>query len=167
MNEVRRFLVENGVNNAVIRIWSEVDMGEVAASLVVGAVYRPTIVVANKIDVEGAGSKFEALRKRFGERFQVIDVSAKTKIGLGAIPKTIFRALNIARIYTKKHREDPSKKPIIMRDGATVEDVAKAVHSAFYKNFKYAKVWGSSKYPGEKVGLKYILKDKDAVELYV
>lgn len=166
VDEVRRFLTENGINNAVVRIWGEVDMDEVAISLVSGAVYRPTIVVANKIDIEGTKAKFETMRERFGSRFKVIGVSARTGIGLEAMPETIFKALNIARIYTKKHREDPAKKPLIMRDEATVEDVAKAVHSAFYRNFKYAKIWGSSKYPGEKVGLKCLLKDGDVVELH-
>ena len=44
-----------------------------------------------------------------------------------------------------------------------IEDVSKAIHSDYYKNFKYAKVWGSSNYPGEKVGLKYPLQDRDNI----
>ncbi len=167
VDEVRRFLTENGVNNAVVRIWGEADMNEVAVSLVAGAVYRPTVIIANKLDVGGAESKLKALRRRFSDRFEVVGISAKTGKGLEAMPATIFRALSVVRIYTKKHREEPSKRPMIMREGTTVEDAAKAVHSTFYKNFKYARVWGSSKYAGEKVGLKYVLKDKDAVELFV
>ena len=33
------------------------------------------------------------------------------------------------------------------------------------KNVKYAKLWGpSSKFPGQRVGLKHTVKDKDIVE---
>jgi len=166
MDEIRRFLIENGVNNAIVRIWGEVDLGEVALSLVSGIAYRPAIVVANKIDVEGSEEKLETLRKRFGDKFEVIGASAKTRIGLEGIPRSIFEALNIARIYTKRPRQSSSERPLIMRGETTVEDVTKAIHSEFYKNFKYAKVWGSSKYPGEKVGLNYPLKDRDIVEIH-
>ena len=50
---------------------------------------------------------------------------------------------------------------------STVGETAKAIHSAFYKEFKYAKVWGSTKYPGERVGLNYILKDRDIIDLHI
>jgi ribosome-interacting GTPase 1 len=56
---------------------------------------------------------------------------------------------------------------MIMRGKTSVEDVAKLVHSDLYKRLKYAKIWGSSKFPGEKVGSKYRLKDGDIVEIHV
>ncbi|MFQ6075015.1 MAG: GTPase [Candidatus Bathyarchaeia archaeon] len=165
MDEIRRFLMENGIANAVVRIWGEVDLDEVALSLVSGVAYKPAIVVANKIDIDGAELGLETLRKRFGDRFEVMGGSAKTGMGLDGIPRGIFGALNIVRIYTKRPRQRPSRRPLIMRGETTVEDVAKAVHSEFYRNFKYARVWGSSRYPGERVGLRYLLKDGDTVEI--
>ena len=55
---------------------------------------------------------------------------------------------------------------MIVRRETTVEDVTKDVHSEYYKNFKYARVWESARSPGESVGLKYLLKDGDIVELH-
>ena len=166
MDEVRRFLVERGITNAVVRIWGEANLDEVAMSLISEMVYRPAIVVANKMDVEGTEEKLEALRERFGNKFNIIGVSAKTGKGLEGISKSVFEALNIVRIYTKRPQQSAVKKPLIMRAEPTVGDVAKEVHSEFYRNFKYAKIWGSSKYPGEKVGLNYRLKDRDIVEIH-
>lgn len=165
VDEIRRFLTENGIANAVVRIWGEADLDEVALSLVSGMTYKPAIVIANKIDFDGAETELEALRRGFGDMFEVIGASAETGAGLEEILGHIFEALNIVRIYTKRPGQRPSRRPLIMRGETTVEDVAKAVHSQFFRDFKYARVWGSSRYPGERVGLRYLLKDGDTVEI--
>jgi ribosome-interacting GTPase 1 len=167
LDEIRRFLIENGVNDAIVRIWGDVDLDEIALSLVSGIVYKPAIVVANKLDTGGAKEKFEALKTDVENTFQVIGTSSKTKVGLEKIPKAVFKILSLVRIYTKKPRQKPAMKPMIMRGKTTVEDVAKLVHSELFKKLKYAKVWGSVKFPGEKVGSKYTLKDGDIVEIHV
>jgi ribosome-interacting GTPase 1 len=46
-----------------------------------------------------------------------------------------------------------------------VGDVAKAIHSTFRRRFKYARVWGSSNYPGERVGVHYVVQDGDTVQI--
>jgi len=76
--------------------------------------------------------------------------------------------LGIIRVYTKEiQQREPSPEPIVVKGEATVIDIAKLIHSEFYKNFKYARIWGpSAKYPGEKVGSKHILKDGDALEIH-
>ncbi|UCH37639.1 MAG: 50S ribosome-binding GTPase [Candidatus Bathyarchaeota archaeon] len=167
LEEIRRFLMENGVNNAIIRIYGDVDLDEVALSLVSGVVYKPAIVVANKLDTKGAPEKLKRLTSEVDLSFHVIGTSTRTKIGLKEIPKSIFTILNLVRIYTKRPRQKPTMKPMIMRGKTSVEDVAKLVHSDLYKRIKYAKIWGSSKFPGEKVGSKYRLKDGDIVEIHV
>ncbi len=165
IDEIRRFLKENGVDHAVVRIWGEVDLDDVALSLVSGIAYKPALVVANKVDVEGSKFKLEALRSI--TKLKTVGFSLKTRLGLDEMPKFIFESLNIIRIYTKRPQQERAGRPLIKRGETTVEDVAKDVHSEFYRSFKYAKVWGSSKYRGERVGLKYLLKDGDTVELHV
>lgn len=167
LDEIRRFLMENGANNAIVRIWGDVDLDEVALSLVSGIVYKPAIVIANKLDTSGAMEKFKIVTRDVGNTFPVIGTSTRTKTGLEEIPKSTFKILNLVRIYTKRPRQKPTMKPIIMKGKTTVEDVAKLVHSELYGRLKYAKVWGSSKFPGEKVGSKYVLKDGDIVEIHV
>jgi hypothetical protein len=74
--------------------------------------------------------------------------------------------LNIIRVYTKPPGGEPSKKPLILKRGSTVYDVAKSIHEDFVKKFAYAKIWGkSAKFPGQRVGLEHALEDGDIVEI--
>jgi len=58
-------------------------------------------------------------------------------------------------------------KPVVLKQGATVKDLAGTIHKDFLRNFKYAKIWGSSaKFPGQAVGFEHKLKDKDIVEIF-
>jgi ribosome-interacting GTPase 1 len=60
-----------------------------------------------------------------------------------------------------------AEKPIVLKQGATVKDLAEIIHKDFIKNFKYAKIWGTSaKFPGQTVGKEHELKDKDIVEIF-
>jgi ribosome-interacting GTPase 1 len=167
IDEIRRFLLENGYPNAVIKIREEVDMEDIAISLISGVEYKPAIMIANKIDRQNSESKYEILLKKFGNKIKVLGVSLKKGEDINNITNSIFNIVDITRIYTKKPRQAPSKKPIIMNGKVTVEDVTRVIHTDFLKSFKYAKVWGSSKFPGERVGLKYLLKDKDTLEIHI
>ena len=56
-------------------------------------------------------------------------------------------------------------KPIIMKKGSTLKDIAEKILKGFSKNVKETKIWGpSSKFPGQKIGLAHKLKDLDVVE---
>jgi len=82
--------------------------------------------------------------------------------------KQIFEFFKLIRIYTK----DPgcktsAEKPIVMRAGATVMDVALKIHKDFAERFSYARVWGSSKFPGQRVEKNYVLHDGDIVEFHL
>jgi hypothetical protein len=54
----------------------------------------------------------------------------------------------------------------VLKEGATVKTAARVLHQDFVKFFRYARVWGSARFPGEKVGLDYKLKDKDVLEIH-
>jgi ribosome-interacting GTPase 1 len=166
IDEIRRFLLENGYPNALVKIKGEIDLEDVALSLISGIVYKPAIIIANKNDYENSESKYKILEKKFGNNIKIVSASLKTGEGIKNIPSSIFNILDITRIYTKRPRQTPSQKPIIMNGKVTVEDVTRVIHTDFYKSFKYAKVWGSSKFPGERVGLRYLLKDKDTLEIH-
>ncbi|MBS3060244.1 MAG: 50S ribosome-binding GTPase [DPANN group archaeon] len=79
----------------------------------------------------------------------------------------IFNFFGLIRVYTKEPGDDPiMDKPIVMRYGSTLLDAAREIHKDFAKKFKFAKVWGSSKFPGQRVEKLYILQDKDVIELH-
>ncbi|MBW2987217.1 TGS domain-containing protein, partial [Candidatus Woesearchaeota archaeon] len=64
-------------------------------------------------------------------------------------------------------KEPDLKEPLIMFKDCTVEDVCNKLHRDFTKKFRFARIWGSSKFPGQKQMLKYKLKDKDIVEIHI
>ncbi|TRO48776.1 TGS domain-containing protein, partial [Candidatus Bathyarchaeota archaeon] len=54
------------------------------------------------------------------------------------------------------------------RNGITVGELAKIIHSDFYKRFKYARVWGpSAKFESGRAGIDQELSDGDVVQFHV
>jgi ribosome-interacting GTPase 1 len=52
-----------------------------------------------------------------------------------------------------------------MPPNSTLEDVARIIFKGRLDIIKRARIWGpSSKFGGQEIGLKHILKDKDIVE---
>ena len=57
-------------------------------------------------------------------------------------------------------------EPLIMWQGCTLKDLCLKLHKDFVDKFKFARIWGSSKFPGQHIKkLNYELKDNDVVEL--
>ncbi len=80
----------------------------------------------------------------------------------------LWNACAMIRIYTKERGNKPEERPIVVKKGSTVRDVAEHIHEDFVKHFKFARVWGkSAKFPGEKVGLEHVLEDGDIVEIRI
>ncbi len=80
----------------------------------------------------------------------------------------IFLMLNKILVYTKKPGyEVDLKDPMALSKDSTLEDLAYYLHKDFAKKLKFAKVWGSTKFPGQRVGPDYILKNKDIVEISI
>ena len=166
IHDVKRLLNKMKIDNAVVKIRGDVELEDVTQAIFHKTVYKPTIVLMNKIDVEGAEGKLRTLREAFNP-LTLITVSAILKRDVENIPQRIFEALKIIRVYTKRPRQPPAEKPMIMREQSTVGDAAKMIHKDFYKGFKYARLWGSSMYPGERVGLNRVLQDKEVLEISV
>ena len=164
VEEVERTLKEAGVKNAIVRIWGDVKLEDVIEALDQTRIFKPSLVVINKIDLaKGAVEKFKA---KFGR--DAVGISAKNGTNLGILGKALFESMGIIRVYTREIGGDIAKNPIIVGEGAKVQDIAKIVHSHLFKNFKYAKVFGRSvKYNGERVGLDHTLADKDIVEIRI
>ncbi len=94
-----------------------------------------------------------------------IMVSEKKKM---PTKKEIFDFFDLIRIYTKEPGEKPDKEnPLIIKKGTEVQEVGEKIHKDFTEELKYARVWGSTKFPGQKVEKEYKLKDEDVVEFHV
>ena len=84
---------------------------------------------------------------------------------LEELKETLFQSFDKIRIYTKEPGKEKSPKPIIMKPNSTLKDIAEKILHGFSKNVKETRIWGpSSKFPGQKIGLKHKLKDLDVVE---
>ncbi|MCQ5377171.1 MAG: 50S ribosome-binding GTPase [Candidatus Methanomethylicia archaeon] len=164
VEEVDKILKGVGVRNAIVRIWGDAGSEDIIEALDQTKMYKPCLTVINKVDRYPEGPRlFNAVF-----HWDAIGVSATSRIGLEAVGSRIFDSLGIVRVYTKEVGGEPAVRPIIMKRGAKVIDVAKIVHSHLYKNFKYARVWGSSvNFKGERVGADHEIADKDIVEIRI
>tara|TARA_Y100000310_G_scaffold342733_1_gene447140 strand:+ start:1616 stop:2536 length:921 start_codon:yes stop_codon:yes gene_type:complete len=123
------------------------------------------VLVFNKIDSLNSQEKRKTLATLQSKKHDFVLISTKTKEGLEELKEKIFRRVGKVRIYTKEPKKEPSRKPIIMKEGSTVRDIAEKILKGFSQRVKETKIWGpSSKFPGQVVGLKHKLKDLDVVE---
>lgn len=151
---------EVGINNADIVLREKLDQDRFIDSLMKNRVYVPSLKVINKIDLleEEDVPKID----------NSVSISALEGTNLKELKQKMWKKLRLIRIYMKQPGEEPDRdKPLIMEKGSTIEDVSQRIHKDFQKNFKHARIWGSSaKFPGQTVGLSHQLKDKDTVELH-
>ena len=179
---------------------------------------KPTLIVANKIDVPGAEKNFDRLREKYvdtiiipsstdselslrraeqkglikyvpgSEQFEILQkdkLNKKQREALDfitqgilgeymrtgvqfAINVTVFKLLKMNSIYPVAHPENLSDKKgrilpdlLLLKDGATVEDLAKEIHTDLTKGLLYAK---DVRY-GVRLPVNYQLRDRDVVSL--
>ena len=179
---------------------------------------KPTLIVANKIDVEGADKNFARLRERFfdiitvpasadselslrraeqkglikyspgSEQFKILkpeELNERQKNALDFITKDImgeymrtgvqfainiavFKLLKMNSIYPVANEEKLSDKKgnvlpdlILLKDGATVTDLASEIHTDLTKGLLYAK---DLRY-NLRLPKTYQLRDRDVISL--
>lgn len=129
---------------------------------------KPAIIAANKADLPGARQRFEDLKKIYEKSYPVIEISAKTKEGLEELRRTLFKNSRIIRVYSKEPGKEPdTHTPFVLPEGSSVLELANRIHKEFLIKFKYACIWGSVKYPGQRVQKDYIIRDRDIVEFHL
>lgn len=168
LKDVEMLLRSYRISNAFVRISGSATLDDVEDSIFESVVFRPTLVVANKIDIKGAREELAELEKFVNHRFEIIPVSTKTGLGLEKLGTQLFDLLEIIRVYTKEPgRKKPSAAPFILKKGANVEKLARQIHSDFLVRFSYARIWSERlPFSPQKVGLSFILHDKDIVEIH-
>ena len=132
-----------------------------------GVVTRPTVVIANKIDVAGAVENLDVLEEFYAPEFDVFPVSATTGDGLEALRRGLYDVLGIIRVYTKIPGKPPDRvKPFTIRKGSTLMDFASVVHKDFVRHLRFARAWGKHHLDGAQIGRDHVLEDGDVVELH-
>ena len=93
--------------------------------------------------------------------------SCKTIEGIEELKEKIFKSFDRIRIYTQQPGKKADDVPVILKPNSDLKDVAEKILHGYSKKIKFAKLWGpSSKFGGQKIGLKHIVKDKDVVEFH-
>jgi uncharacterized protein len=133
-------------------------------------IYVPSVIVLNKIDLVNASFVQEIKSKTVGNNNNnnyFITVSADSGINIDVLKEAIYQRLGFIRVYMRpKGGETDFKEPLIIKNGATVQDVCNKIHRNMAKNFRYGLVWGkSAKFAGQKVGLDHKLADEDVLTI--
>jgi ribosome-interacting GTPase 1 len=133
-------------------------------------IYVPSVIVLNKIDLVNASFVQEIKSKTVGNNNNnnyFIAVSADSGINIDVLKEAIYQRLGFIRVYMRpKGGETDFKEPLIIKNGATVQDVCNKIHRNMAKNFRYGLVWGkSAKFAGQKVGLDHKLADEDVLTI--
>ncbi len=168
VKDLRRLLKSYGIHDATVKIQGEATLDDVEDAIFEGTTYRPALLIANKSDDPKSVENMEQLKKLVGTEMKLLVISCATKDGLDKLGSEIFEMLNIIRVYTK----DPGKRaasmrPFTIRKGSTIFDLAKRIHSDFYKQYSYAKVWSKRlRFSPQKVGGSFTLEDGDTVEIH-
>lgn len=127
-----------------------------------------TVMVANKLDAEGAEDRLEIVQDWLGPRFPIVAVSGLTGGGLETLRRTAYDLLGVLRVYTKVPGKPADRtRPFTVPIGSTVIDLAREIHRDFEHSLKSARIWGSGVFEGQSVKRDHELHDADVVELHV
>jgi hypothetical protein len=205
-----------------------VDEPDPESSVLDSVAEVPTLLVVNKMDRPGAKERVEILREFYGDRFEILTVSAETdepagsagttgttgtdetagsagsagttgsdrsdgshgaqaegpaaadktagegsataadvSEGLGALRRRLFERLGVIRVCTKAPGKEPeTDTPFVLPAGATVGDLARAIHKDLEARMSYARIWGTGKFDGQRVPRDHVLSDMDVVEIH-
>jgi len=126
-----------------------------------------TVIVASKLDADGARERLEVFREWFTPRFPIVPVSGHTKEGLETLRTATYHLLGVVRIYTKVPGKPVDRsRPFTLPIGSTVLDLAREIHRDLEHSLKSARIWGSGVFDGQSVKRDHELHDGDLIELH-
>lgn len=139
-----------------------------AGDFAVGTVFKPAIIVANKLDQPDAEENLSIFYELYNSELPILPVSALTGEGLEELKRRMFDLLGVVRVYTKIPGKPPDyNKPFVLKKGSTIADLAASVHKEFVHKLRFAKAWGTGKPDGMMAGRDQELDDRDVIELHV
>jgi len=162
---IKDILKEFKINNAQVIIRENITADQFIDCIKDNKIYIPGITVLTKIDLAEA-MHLKKIEKKVKPD---LSISAEKRYNIDKLKKLIFKKLNFMRVYTKEQSKKPDlKEPMIVKKGSTVRDICNKLHRDFAKKFRFVRVWGpSARFPGQKLSLNHVLKDKDIVEIHI
>jgi uncharacterized protein len=133
-----------------------------------GEIAKRALLVGNKGDGEDAKERGAFLAELYAVDFPVLTVSAASGSNLEALRQALYNGLGVLRVYTKSPGRKPDlDAPFVLKQGSTILDVAEAVHKDIAASLKFARVWGTDKFDGQRVTRDYVVHDGDMIELHI
>lgn len=126
------------------------------------------LLVGNKNDQPSTKESFMRLKEKYSHLCTCISVSALKKENIEELKREIFGISGIIRVYSKPPGKEPDfSTPFTISSGSSVLDLAESIHKDFVPNLKFARIWGSARFGGQRVEKSYVLKDRDIVEFHI
>lgn len=133
-----------------------------------GATRKPSLLVVTGLDRPESAGNLELLGELLEEPWPLLAVSTVDGKGLEDLRRRSFDALELIRVYTKKPGKPADHaQPYTLRRGATVADLAEAIHKDLVAQLRFARVWGPSAFDGQTVQREHVLADGDVVEIHL
>ena len=168
MRDIEELVRNYKINDAIIRISGDVTLSDVEDAIYENTIYKPAVVVANKLDLPGTATNLQHLKQHVKDKLPIVPMSCEYKLGMQELGKAIFESIGIIRVYTKEPgNKIHSDHPFPLRKGATVNELAKNIHKELMMNFMFAMVWAKRlPFSPKKVGLNFVLDDGDIIEIH-
>jgi uncharacterized protein len=127
----------------------------------------PAVIAATKTDLPDAEVTLELLNEMYGF-LNLICLSGHNPGDASMLGRCIFETLHLIRVYTRAPgKEANMQQPVVLRKGSTLLDVTTEIHKDFADEMKYARVWGSGKFSGQKIQRDYVVEEGDIFEFKV
>lgn len=156
---------EMGIINAQVVIRENITADQLIDVIEGNKKYLPAITLLNKVDLLSHNAA-EDIRQNIHAD---LCISADQKTNLIALKDLIYDRLMFIRVYTKETgKKADMNDPLITLRGTTIKDVCNKLHRDFVTKFKFARIWGSSKFPGQIFKNKeYELQEGDVIEIHL
>lgn len=127
----------------------------------------PGLMLANKLDAEGAAESLPVLRELLDARVRIEPLSTRLPESLARLPALLFRLIHVIRVYAKPPGRKPDlEEPFVLPEGSDVHQLARHVYRGLEHQIRSARIWGTGVADGQNVHLDHVLRDKDIVELH-
>ncbi len=155
---VKQIAIEMGIKNAVVTINEKLELDRLIDSFSKNRVYIPAIFVLNKADLLEKG---QTQRLKLDINGETLLISAEKKQGIEKLLEEVWKALSFINVYLVKKYENPSfNSPLIVKNGATLYDIAEKIGEGFAQKTDHAVIWGAgAKFEGQEVSLKTKAQD--------
>lgn len=139
------------------------ELRVVRAEVAAAGIDKPGVLAATKAD-DARDGDLERLAEA-ARPLPVVPVSVLDDASLDALRDRIWSLTGLIRV-SLRHGGVVDHEPLALGPGATIADVADAIHHELAASCTGARVWGpSARFDGQRVGRAHVVSDLDVVEV--